>query len=514
MSDDTLTTSSESEAERISDFERRLAEVNRLDHDGKLAWTFRCEPTHRAAEAAALTSECADGESLDLEVVVAARLRGIRTFGKLMFLVLNDVSGSIQVLVARDAVGDEAFAAFKRLDLGDWVAVRGKIGRSKKGEPTIFAESGELIGKALRQAPESWRGISDPDVRYRRRYLDLIANDDSRAVFVARSAIISTMRRVLEDQRFIEVETPILNGVATGAAARPFETFHNALSMELVLRIAPELYLKRLIVGGLDRVFEIGRVFRNEGLSTRHNPEFTMVECYQAYADYGDMMTLCETLFVACANAANGHSMVTIESVEVDLAQPWRRATMLDLVTEAVGVEVHPSMELAEARAVCDRHEVSYEPTWTSGKILTVLFEELVESQLIAPTFVCDHPLITSPLARTHREDPAFTERFELFVGGRELANAYSELIDPIEQRRRFEQQAGLRADGDDEAFELDEDYLLAMEYGMPPIGGMGIGIDRLVMLLTGTQSIREVLLFPTLRPEAGRPAPPEEVER
>jgi lysyl-tRNA synthetase class 2 len=363
-----------------------------------------------------------------------------------------------------------------------------------------------VLSKALRPLPEKWHGLSDTDTRYRQRYVDLIANDDARRVFDVRFQAIGAMRRFLAERGFIEVETPVLHPISGGASARPFSTHHNALDMELYLRIAPELYLKRLIVGGYDRVFELARVFRNEGLDTRHNPEFTMLELYESFADYHDMMRLTEELIADAARHATGSTTVAWDGVEVDLEPPFARRTLIDLVREHAGVDVHPSQPIEELRAVCDKFGVPWEASWRTGKLVLEIYEKTTEANIVDPTFVCDYPRDVSPLARTHRDDPTMTERFELIVHGRELANAFSELNDPVEQLRRFEAQASLKQLGDDEAQDIDADYVRALEYGLPPTGGMGLGVDRLVMLLAGVGSIREVILFPHLRPEAEKP--------
>jgi lysyl-tRNA synthetase class 2 len=360
-----------------------------------------------------------------------------------------------------------------------------------------------LLAKSLRPLPDKWHGLSDVETRYRQRYVDLIANDDARRVFEIRFATITAVREFLLGHAFVEVETPVLHEIPGGAAARPFETHHNALDTDLYLRIALELHLKRLVVGGIERVFEIGRVFRNEGLSTRHNPEFTMLEVYQAFADYTDMMTLTEQLVADAARRAIGTTEVEWEGHHVDLSPPWERRKLLDLVREHAGVQVHPSQPVEELRAVCDQLGVEYDLAWGSGKLILEIYEKTTEANIVGPTFVCDYPREVSPLARTHRDDPALTERFELIIGGRELANAFSELNDPVEQLRRFEAQARLQQLGDVEAHGIDSDYLRALEFGLPPTGGLGLGIDRLVMLLAGVTSIREVLLFPHLRPES-----------
>jgi lysyl-tRNA synthetase class 2 len=425
-----------------------------------------------------------------------------RDQGKLIFVTLQDRSGTIQLFVSRGVVGDAAFDAVNALDLGDWVGVRGTVMTTRKGELSVKVSSCELLAKAVRPLPDKWHGIADTDTRYRQRYADLIVNEESRRMFEVRHATIASFRRTLADRGFIEVETPVLHVEAGGAHARPFTTHHNALDMQLYLRIALELHLKRLIVGGMERVFEIGRVFRNEGISTRHNPEFTMMELYQAFGDYTEMMEITEHLITAAALDATGTSVVRIDDRPVELARPWRRVRMVDLVAEATGVAVHPSMPRAALLELAGKHGVKVEDRFGTGKIIEELFENLCESALREPTFVTHHPVEISPLARVDRDDPHLTERFELFVGGRELANGYSELNDPVEQRLRFEEEQKAKDAGNAEAGTVDEDYLRALEYGMPPTGGLGIGMDRLAMLLADTQTIRDVVLFPTLRPE------------
>ena len=407
------------------------------------------------------------------------------------------------MFVSKAIVGDDAFDAINNLDLGDWVGATGIVMTTRKGELSIKVDSVVLLSKAVRPLPDKWHGLTDTDTRYRQRYADLIGNEESRRMFAVRHAVIASFRRTLHERGFIEVETPVLHVEPGGAHARPFVTHHNALDMTLYLRIALELHLKRLIVGGMERVFEIGRVFRNEGISTRHNPEFTMMELYQAFADYTDIMDLTEVLFVNAANDATGSSTVLIDDIPVDLAKPWRRVRMIDLVKEATGVEVHPSQPREQLVALAEKHGVKVLPHFGPGKIIEELFEATCEAALREPTFVTGHPVEISPLARVDRNDPYLTERFELFVGGRELANAYSELNDPVEQRLRFEDEQKSKEAGNAEAGSVDEDFLRAMEYGMPPTGGLGIGMDRLVMLIGNAQSIRDVILFPTLRLEA-----------
>jgi lysyl-tRNA synthetase class 2 len=422
---------------------------------------------------------------------------------------MRDATGTVQLFVSKGVVGDDAFERFDDLDLGDWVGVDGVVMKTKKGELSVRLESFTLLSKALRPLPDKWHGLADVDTRYRQRYVDLIANDDARRVFEIRFATISAIREFLIGRGFVEVETPVLHSIPGGATARPFETHHNALGTDLYLRIALELHLKRLLVGGMEKVFEIGRVFRNEGLSTRHNTEFTMLELYEAYADYHDMMTLTEELVSHAARRAIGTTKVEWAGRRIDLAPPWERRSLLDLVREHAGVDVHPDQPVEQLRKICDDLGIEYESEWGTGKLILEIYEKTTEANIVGPTFVCDYPREVSPLARTHREDPALTERFEPIVVGREIGNAFSELNDPVDQLRRFEAQARLKQLGDVEAHGVDADFVRALEFGMPPAGGLGIGIDRVVMILAGVTSIREVLLFPALRPEAGADTEP-----
>lgn len=486
---------------------KRLAKLETLRSQGVNPYPYRFDRSHSLAEVRSEHGHLEPGTETEHTISVAGRVMLIRQQGKLAFATMRDRTGEIQLFVSRGAVGDEAFAEFSDLDLGDWVGVHGSVMTTRKGELSVKVDRFELLSKAVRPMPDKWHGLSDTDTRFRQRYADLIVNDEARRTFRVRHETIASFRRTLHERGFIEVETPVLHAEAGGAHARPFLTHHNTLDMQLYLRIALELHLKRLIVGGLERVFEIGRIFRNEGISPRHNPEFTMMELYQAFADYTEMIDITETLITNAALDATGSSVVTVhgpgEAVEtVDLAQPWRRVRMIDLVRDATGVEVHPSQPVDELRALAGTHGVSCHPRWGSGKIIEELFEATAEHTLIAPTFVTGHPVEISPLARADRQDPFLTERFELFVGGRELANGYSELNDPVEQRVRFEDEQAAKDAGDAERGTVDEDYLRALEYGMPPTGGLGIGMDRVVMLLAGVHSIKEVILFPTLRPE------------
>ncbi len=481
----------------------RLGKLDAVRSAGGNPYPYRFDRTHDLAAVRAAHAGIEPGTETEASVRVAGRMMLKREQGKLIFATLRDRSGEIQLFVSRGVVGDETFESIRSLDLGDWIGVVGTVMSTRKGELSVKVERVELLAKAVRPMPDKWKGLTDTDTRYRQRYADLIVNADARRTFEIRHAVIASIRSTLHGHGFIEVETPVLHVEAGGAHARPFVTHHNTLDMTLYLRIALELHLKRLIVGGMERVFEIGRVFRNEGISPRHNPEFTMMELYQAFADYSEVMALTEELIVSAARAATGSTVVTVDGEQVDLAEPWRTARMIDLVAEATGVEVHPSQPIEHLRALADKHGVRYEQRWGSGKLIEELFEATAEPSLVRPTFVTGHPVEISPLARVDRHDPHLTERFELFVGRRELANGYSELNDPVEQRLRFEEEQKAKEAGVLEAGAVDEDYLRALEYGMPPTGGLGIGIDRVAMLLSGASTIKEVILFPTLRPEA-----------
>ena len=434
------------------------------------------------------------------EVTVAGRMMSKRIMGKASFCHVQDLKGTIQVYVARDNIGEESYADFKKTDIGDLIGVRGTVFKTKTGEISVHAEEVTLLSKSLQPLPEKFHGLTNTDTRYRQRYVDLIVNPEVRDTFVKRSKIISTVRRFLDARGFMEVETPMLVANAGGAAARPFETHFNALDEDLKLRISLELYLKRLIVGGMERVYEIGRVFRNEGLDTRHNPEFTLMELYQAYADYHDMMDLTEDMYRYVAKEVLGTTVITYNGVEMDLGKPFARITMADAVKQYSGVDFREIHTLEEARAAADAHQVAYEPHHKKGDILNLFFETFVEEHLIQPTFVMDHPVEISPLTKRKPTDPDYVERFEFFMNGWEMANAYSELNDPIDQRARFAAQEELFAQGDEEANHTDEDFLNALEIGMPPTGGIGYGIDRMCMLLTDSAAIRDVLLFPTMK--------------
>ena len=436
------------------------------------------------------------------EVTVAGRMMSKRVMGKASFCHVQDLQGTIQAYVARDIIGQEPYADFKKFDIGDLIGIRGTVFKTKTGEISIHAEEVTLLSKSLQPLPEKFHGLTNTDTRYRQRYVDLIVNPEVRDTFIKRSRIISTIRRFLDERGFMEVETPMLVANAGGAAARPFETHFNALDEDLKLRISLELYLKRLIVGGMERVYEIGRVFRNEGLDTRHNPEFTLMELYQAYADYHDMMDLTEDMYRYVAKEVLGTTTITYNGVEMDLGKPFARITMADAVKQYAGVDWNEIHSLEEARAAADAHHVEYEAHHKKGDILNLFFEAFAEEHLIQPTFVMDHPVEISPLTKRKPENPEYVERFEFFMNGWEMANAYSELNDPIDQLERFQEQLRLSEKGDDEAMFIDMDFVRALEYGMPTCSGMGIGIDRLTMFMTGQTTIQDVLFFPQMRPE------------
>ncbi|BCN29751.1 lysine--tRNA ligase [Anaeromicropila herbilytica] len=440
-------------------------------------------------------------EDLDGKTVrVAGRIMSKRIMGKASFCNIQDLPGNIQSYVARDSIGEESYADFKKYDVGDIIGIEGEVFKTKTGEISIHASSVILLSKSLQILPEKFHGLTNTDIRYRQRYTDLIMNADVKETFVKRSKIISAIRRYLDGQGFMEVETPMLVTNAGGAAARPFESHYNALDEDVKLRISLELYLKRLIVGGMERVYEIGRVFRNEGLDTRHNPEFTLMELYQAFTDYNGMMDLTENMFRYVAQEVNGTTLVPYAEEMIDLGKSFERITMIDAVKKYTGVDFDTVADTEEAKKIADEKGVHYEARHVKGDILNLFFEEFVEEHLIQPTFVMDHPVEISPLTKRKPEKPEYVERFELFIYGREMCNAYSELNDPIDQRQRFEEQEKLFDQGDDEANHTDEDFLNALEIGMPPTGGIGYGIDRLVMLLTNSPAIRDVLLFPTMK--------------
>lgn len=435
------------------------------------------------------------------EVSIAGRIMTKRVMGKASFCNVRDLGGDIQSYVRRDAIGEEAYADFKKYDIGDIVGIKGEVFKTRSGEISVKAQEVTLLTKSLQILPEKFHGLKDTEIRYRQRYLDLIVNPDVKDTFIKRSHIVREIRNYLDSKGFIEVETPVLVSNAGGAAAKPFETHHNALHQDLKLRISLELYLKRLIIGGLERVYEIGRVFRNEGISTKHNPEFTLLELYQAYTDYEGMMELVEGLFRTVSEKVLGTSKITYDGVEIDLGKPFERLTMVDSIKKYANVDFDQIPDEAAAKALAKEHNIKFEDHHKRGDIIELFFDKYVEDELVQPTFITDYPVDISPLASRKPDDPEYTERFELFITQREMANAFSELNDPIDQRGRFEAQEALRAAGDEEANEMDEDFITALEYGMPPTGGIGIGIDRFVMLLTDSASIRDVLLFPTMKP-------------
>ena len=490
--------------------DRRLADhpltAARLDRHREIlsssGYPYRYDRSATAADLHARFADIAPGHQTAERVSVAGRLMNVRDMGRLAFGVLQDGTGRIQLYAEAGSLGEDGLHRFLELDHGDLIGAEGEVMTTRRGELSVRIDRFDLLAKALRPLPEKWHGLQDTELRSRRRYLDLIVNEDARKVALARTRIVSELRRQFEARGYIEVETPVLLTQATGALARPFETDHHALAMGMQLRIATELYLKRLIIGGLEKVYEIGRIFRNEGIDATHNPEFTMLESYEAYADYGDIATLVEEVFSATAAASAGSTTISYQGRPLDLTPPYPRARLVDMVADAVLQPIDFSAPIEDLRDLARRHGIEPQPHWLHGKIAEELFDALVADSIWEPTFVVDHPKEVSPLARVHRTDPNLTERFELFIAGHEYANAFSELNDPLDQRARFEAQASARLGGDDEAHPVDEDFLTALEYGMPPTGGLGIGVDRLVMLLTDRRHIREVILFPTLRPE------------
>lgn len=476
----------------------RIDKMHKIEEHGWKPFGYRFLYTHRAADIAAQFDELSEKET---EVKMAGRIMAIRGHGKTCFMDMQDKTGRIQVYVRKDVIGEENYALIKLMDIGDTVGITGTAFRTHMGELSIKANSVEMLSKSLRPLPEKWHGLKDVETRYRQRYVDLIVNPEVRDTFVKRSQIIRSVREVLDSHDFLEVETPILNTIAGGAAARPFISYHNALDMQVYMRIAPELYLKRLIVGGMDRVYEMGRVFRNEGIDNRHNPEFTSVEIYQAFADYRDMMDLTEEVVVKTAEKVLGTTTINYEGTTIELASPWKRMSMIEAVKEYSGKDFTNVTDLEEARAIAKELNVAIEPSFGIGKIINACFEEYVEDKLIQPTFITGHPKEISPLAKSNPENPEITDRFEAYIYGRELCNGFTELNDPIDQKERFLKQVEERANGDEEANMMDEDFVNALEYGLPPTGGLGIGIDRLVMFLTNSSTIRDVLFFPTMKP-------------
>ena len=490
----------ETEAELTEVLRVRREKLAQLVEDGKDPFQItKFDVTHHSAEIKD------DFDALeDKEVVVAGRMMSKRVMGKASFCNVQDLKGGIQCYVARDAVGEDSYKDFKKFDIGDIIGVRGEVFKTKTGEISIHASAVTLLSKSLQVLPEKFHGLTNTDMRYRQRYVDLIVNPEVKDTFVKRSKIIKEIRNFLDGRGFMEVETPMLVSNAGGAAARPFETHYNALNEDVKLRISLELYLKRLIVGGLEKVYEIGRVFRNEGVDTRHNPEFTLMELYQAYTDYYGMMELTENMFRYLAEKVCGSAVITYNGVEIDLSKPFARLTMNDAIKKYAGIDFDEVKTDEEAKALAKEHHIEYEERHTKGDIINLFFEDYCEKELIQPTFIMDHPLAISPLTKKKPSDPTKVERFELFINTWEMCNAYSELNDPIDQRERFAAQDAAFAAGDEEANHTDEDFLNALEYGMPPTGGIGYGIDRLVMLLTDSPAIRDVLLFPTMKPLNG----------
>lgn len=485
------------ESEINEQMQVRLDKMHKIEEHGWLPFGHKFEWSHHAADIAEQFEELSANETI---VRLAGRVMAIRGHGKTCFMDLMDKSGRIQLYVRKDAIGEEDYALIKMMDIGDIVGVSGTVFRTHMGELSIKAVSLEMLSKSLRPLPEKWHGLKDIEMRYRQRYVDLIVNPEVRDTFVKRSQIIKSVREILDNRDFLEVETPIMHSIAGGAAARPFITYHNALDMQLYMRIAPELYLKRLIVGGMERVYELGRVFRNEGIDIKHNPEFTIVEIYQAFADYKDMMELTETIVSQTAQKVLGTMKITYEGQEIDLTPPWNRMTMIEAVAKYTGQDFTGVTDIEEARKMAAAINVPIEKTYGIGKIINACFEEHVEDKLIQPTFITGHPKEISPLAKSSVENPEITDRFEGFIYAREICNGFTELNDPIDQRERFVKQVEERKAGDDEAHMMDEDFVNALEYGLPPTGGLGIGIDRLVMFLTDSTSIRDVLFFPHMR--------------
>ena len=478
----------------------RREKLVKLQEEGKDPFdVYKVERTHSSKQVKDNFEEL-EGK----EVTVAGRIMSKRGQGKVVFSDIYDRDGKIQLFIKIDEVGEEALKQYKTNDLGDWVAATGEVFKTKTGEVSVKVKTVELISKSLKPLPEKWHGLKDPDLRYRQREVDIITNPEVKDTFIKRSQIISGIRSFLDNRGFLEVETPMLATIAGGASARPFITHHNTLDLDMFLRIAPELYLKRCIVAGFEKVYELGRTFRNEGMSIRHNPEFTMIELYQAFADYNDMMELTENMVAEVCKKVNGTTKVTYQGTEIDFMPPWRRITMVDAVKEYAGVDFNEFKSDADAQAVAKEKHLEFPKplnTVTKGEVLNALYEEFCEQHMIQPTFIIDYPVEISPLTKKKRGNEMFTERFEGFVFGRELCNAYSELNDPIVQRERFAQQEKERELGDDEAYMIDEEFMGALETGMPPTGGLGIGIDRLIMFLTDSASIRDVILFPTMKP-------------
>jgi lysyl-tRNA synthetase, class II len=481
----------------------RRAKLERLRERGVEPFALSFEPTVSLADLREGFAELEPGTETEMHVVVAGRIMLLRRHGKLAFATIRDRAADLQLFLAEDTLDQAGWALVEDLDLGDIVGAEGRVVTTKRGELSVKAERLTLLTKALRPLPEKWHGLKDPDAQQRQRYLHLATDLGARGYVHARAKVLRAIRSYLDDRGYVEVETPVLQGIAGGAMARPFSTHHNVLDVELYLRISLELHLKRLLVGGIERVYEIGRIFRNEGIDRSHNPEFTMIELYQAYADYYTIMDIVEDLVRLSATAVTGGTTITYRGRELDLAAPWRRITVLGSASEATGEEVSLERPLPEMRSLAERHGITVDPRWGQGKIAQELFEKLVEPTLFEPTFVMDFPREVSPLARPHRSEPGLTEHVDPVIGGMEIGTGYSELTDPVEQRAKFEMQLAAKRAGDEEAHPFDEDFVQALEHGMPPAGGLGIGIDRLLMILTDAPSIRDLILFPSHRPEA-----------
>ncbi|BAI80624.1 lysyl-tRNA synthetase [Deferribacter desulfuricans SSM1] len=482
----------------------RFEKLNELKQMGINPYISSFKVTNKISDIKKAYINTSSAELLDKKyrVTVAGRVMAIREFGKAAFLNIKDRSGSIQVYIAKKELSEQEYEIFKKTDIGDFIGVSGYLFKTKTGELTVLAETYKILTKALRDLPEKWHGLKDVEKRYRQRYVDLIVNDEIRELFILRSKIIQRMRQFFIENEFIEVETPMMQPIAGGATARPFITHHNALDMTLYLRIAPELYLKRLVIGGLERVFEINRNFRNEGISTKHNPEFTMVEWYMAYADYYDQMAFTENMLYTIAKDVLGKTTITFGEYEIDLTPPWDKLTLEDSIEKYTDIKKDDLKDFDSAKQVAKNLEIKLEKNWGRGKIVLEIFEKTVEHKLIQPTFIIDYPKEVSPLAKSKFDNPDVTERFELFIAGMEVANGFNELNDPIDQKERFEKQVEAKEAGDEEAHMMDHDYIRALEYGLPPTAGQGLGVDRLVMLFTNKNSIREVILFPHMRPE------------
>lgn len=494
------------ESTQIIEDDPRQVRINKrqdLIAQGKDPYGHRFEVSAHAAELEQKYASLENGEQCDESYTLAGRIMAIRDQGKICFIVMKDESGEIQLFIRINELGEAAYEEVKELDLGDWIGVEGTVLRTRRGQLSIAPTSVELLSKALRPLPEKFHGLTDKETRYRQRYVDLIVNPEVKEVFSKRFKIISAIRKTMESLGFVEVETPMIHMIPGGANAKPFSSHYNALNREVYMRIAPELHLKRLLVGGFERVFEINRCFRNEGMDLRHNPEFTTIEAYQAYSDVDGMKDLAQTIIQAACDAVCSSRQLNYQGQEINLDGNFASFTMFELVSQKLGKDINFDCSLEELKEICDKHGIDVQESWGKGKIISELFEELVEASLINPTFVTDYPLEVSPLAKKKADDPRLTDRFELFIGGREYANAFSELNDPVDQESRFADQMEAKRLGDEEAMDYDTDYIRALEYGMPPAGGIGIGIDRLVMLLTDQASIRDVLLFPQMRDES-----------